>query len=112
MSNTKANIRLTLTPEQKEMVKNQTGKSAEAVEFSVQELEERIAPTTAVPMRTGFAVAWKRKDVGMCRAEARARGAMLPVTALVDQFYARVQAEGGGRFDSSSLIRNRRAKRQ
>jgi hypothetical protein len=50
MSNPKANIRLTLTPEQKEMVKNQTGKSAEAVEFSVQELEERIAPTTAVPL--------------------------------------------------------------
>ena len=50
MSNPKANIRLTLTPEQKEMVKNQTGKNAEAVEFSVQELEERIAPTTAVPL--------------------------------------------------------------
>jgi 3-hydroxyisobutyrate dehydrogenase-like beta-hydroxyacid dehydrogenase len=52
-----------------------------------------------------------RKDLGLCMAEARARGAMLPVTALVDQFYARVQAEGGGRFDSSSLIRLLRDRR-
>ena len=53
----------------------------------------------------GFAVDWMRKDLAICLAEARARGAALPVTALVDQFYARVQAEGGGRLDSSSLIR-------
>jgi hypothetical protein len=44
MSSEKKNIRLELTPEQKQMVKNATGKSAEAVEFTVQELEERIAP--------------------------------------------------------------------
>ncbi|MEO8302603.1 MAG: NAD(P)-dependent oxidoreductase [Betaproteobacteria bacterium] len=53
----------------------------------------------------GFAVDWMRKDLGLCLAEARAQGSALPVTALVDQFYARVQAQGGGRFDSSSLIR-------
>jgi 3-hydroxyisobutyrate dehydrogenase-like beta-hydroxyacid dehydrogenase len=53
----------------------------------------------------GFAVDWMRKDLGICIAEARANGAALPVTALVDQFYARVQAQGGGRGDSSSLIR-------
>jgi 3-hydroxyisobutyrate dehydrogenase-like beta-hydroxyacid dehydrogenase len=53
----------------------------------------------------GFAVDWMRKDLSLCLAEARANGAALPVTALVDQFYARVQAQGGGRWDSSSLIR-------
>jgi 3-hydroxyisobutyrate dehydrogenase-like beta-hydroxyacid dehydrogenase len=53
----------------------------------------------------GFAVDWMRKDLGICAAEARANGAALPVTALVDQFYARIQAQGGGRWDTSSLIR-------
>jgi 3-hydroxyisobutyrate dehydrogenase len=53
----------------------------------------------------GFAVDWMRKDLGLCVAEGRSNGAALPVTALVDQFYARVQAQGGGRWDSSSLIR-------
>jgi 3-hydroxyisobutyrate dehydrogenase len=53
----------------------------------------------------GFAVDWMRKDLALCLAEGRARGAALPVTALVDQFYAQVQAQGGGRWDSSSLIR-------
>jgi 3-hydroxyisobutyrate dehydrogenase len=53
----------------------------------------------------GFAVDWMRKDLALCIAEARANGAALPVTALVDQFYAGVQARGGGRGDSSSLIR-------
>ena len=53
----------------------------------------------------GFAVDWMRKDLGICIAEARANGAALPVTALVDQFYARLQAQGGGRRDTSSLIR-------
>lgn len=52
----------------------------------------------------GFAVDWMRKDLGICLAEARARGARLPVTALIEQFYAHVQARGGGRWDSSSLI--------
>src|ERR1700694_6032239 len=53
----------------------------------------------------GFTVDWMRKDLALCLAEARTKGAALPVTALVDQFYARVQAQGGGRWDSSSLIR-------
>jgi 3-hydroxyisobutyrate dehydrogenase-like beta-hydroxyacid dehydrogenase len=53
----------------------------------------------------GFAVDWMRKDLAICSAEARSNGAALPVTALVDQFYARVQARGGGRWDTSSLIR-------
>jgi 3-hydroxyisobutyrate dehydrogenase-like beta-hydroxyacid dehydrogenase len=53
----------------------------------------------------GFAVDWMRKDLSICLGEARANGAALPVTALVDQFYARIQAQGGARWDSSSLIR-------
>jgi 3-hydroxyisobutyrate dehydrogenase len=52
----------------------------------------------------GFAVDWMRKDLGICLAEARDNGARLPVTALVDQFYGDLQARGGGRWDSSSLI--------
>ena len=53
----------------------------------------------------GFAVDWMRKDLGLCLAEARRNGARLPVIALVDQFYADLQATGGGRRDTSSLIR-------
>jgi 3-hydroxyisobutyrate dehydrogenase-like beta-hydroxyacid dehydrogenase len=53
----------------------------------------------------GFAVDWMRKDLGLVLDEARRNGAKLPVTALVDQFYADVQAIGGGRWDTSSLIR-------
>ena len=52
----------------------------------------------------GFAVDWMRKDLGYVLAEARENGARLPLTALVDQFYAEVQALGGGRWDTSSLI--------
>ncbi|MBI5260120.1 MAG: NAD(P)-dependent oxidoreductase [Burkholderiales bacterium] len=53
----------------------------------------------------GFAVDWMRKDLGLVLDEARRNGARVPVTALVDQFYADVQALGGGRWDTSSLIR-------
>ena len=53
----------------------------------------------------GFAVDWMRKDLGLCLQEAARNGARLPVTALVDQFYADVQAQGGQRWDTSSLIR-------
>ncbi|MBS0327131.1 MAG: NAD(P)-dependent oxidoreductase [Proteobacteria bacterium] len=53
----------------------------------------------------GFAVDWMRKDLAICLDEARANGAALPLTAVIDQFYARIQAEGGGRWDTSSLIR-------
>ncbi|MGQ9724950.1 MAG: NAD(P)-dependent oxidoreductase [Tepidimonas sp.] len=56
----------------------------------------------------GFAVDWMRKDLGLVLDEARRNGARLPVTALVDQFYADVQAMGGGRWDTSSLIRRLR----
>jgi 3-hydroxyisobutyrate dehydrogenase len=52
----------------------------------------------------GFAVDWVRKDFAMCFEEARRNGASLPVTALVDQFYAEVQEMGGRRWDTSSLI--------
>ncbi|MEM0944274.1 MAG: NAD(P)-dependent oxidoreductase [Pseudomonadota bacterium] len=53
----------------------------------------------------GFAVDWMRKDLGICLDEAKANGARLPVTALVDQFYGEVQQMGGGRWDTSSLLR-------
>jgi 3-hydroxyisobutyrate dehydrogenase len=52
----------------------------------------------------GFAVDWARKDLAICLAEAERIGAPLPVTALVDQFYRDVQAMGGARWDTSSLI--------
>lgn len=57
----------------------------------------------------GFAIDWMRKDLGLALEEARANGAALPVTALVDQFYAEVQAMGGGRQDTSALVRRLRA---
>ena len=53
----------------------------------------------------GFAVNWMRKDLSICLATARETGAHLPVTALVDQFYSEVQAMGGGRWDTSSLLK-------
>jgi 3-hydroxyisobutyrate dehydrogenase/2-hydroxy-3-oxopropionate reductase len=56
----------------------------------------------------GFAVDWMRKDLGLVLDEAKRNGARLPVTALVDQFYADVQKMGGGRWDTSSLIRRLR----
>lgn len=52
----------------------------------------------------GFAVDWMRKDLGLCLAQANKTGALLPMTALVDQFYAEIQTRGGGRWDTSSLI--------
>ncbi len=57
----------------------------------------------------GFAVDWMRKDLGICLDTANENGASLPVTALVDQFYKDVQKLGGGRWDTSSLIRRLRA---
>jgi 3-hydroxyisobutyrate dehydrogenase-like beta-hydroxyacid dehydrogenase len=56
----------------------------------------------------GFAVDWMRKDLGMALDEARRNGARLPVTAIVDQFYADLQAQGGRRDDTSSLIKRLR----
>jgi 3-hydroxyisobutyrate dehydrogenase-like beta-hydroxyacid dehydrogenase len=52
----------------------------------------------------GFAVDWMRKDLGICLDEAKRNGARLPGTALIDQFYAQVQARGGARWDTSSLL--------
>ncbi len=53
----------------------------------------------------GFAVDWMRKDLDICLDEARANGAQLPLTALVETFYARVQARGDGRMDNTSLFK-------
>ncbi len=69
------------------------------------QMENRGRTMVADKFDFGFAVDWMRKDLGICLAEARANGSALPVTALVDQFYARVQARGGGRWDTSSLVR-------
>ena len=52
----------------------------------------------------GFAVDWMRKDLSICLDESRRNGALLPVTALVDQFYSEIQKMGGGRWDTSSLL--------
>ncbi len=52
----------------------------------------------------GFAVDWMRKDLGICLEEAKKNGARLPATAMIDQFYAQVQARGGARWDTSSLM--------
>ena len=56
----------------------------------------------------GFAVDWMRKDLGLVMDEAKRNGARLPVTALVDQFYADVQQLGGQRWDTSSLVKRLR----
>jgi 3-hydroxyisobutyrate dehydrogenase len=56
----------------------------------------------------GFAVDWMRKDLGICLSTADKNGASLPVTALVDQFYKDVQKMGGGRWDTSSLVKRLR----
>jgi 3-hydroxyisobutyrate dehydrogenase-like beta-hydroxyacid dehydrogenase len=69
------------------------------------QMENRIATMAGDEFDFGFAVDWMRKDLGICLAEAGRNGATLPVTALVDQFYAEVQGMGGGRWDTSSLLR-------
>jgi 3-hydroxyisobutyrate dehydrogenase-like beta-hydroxyacid dehydrogenase len=69
------------------------------------QLENRHKTMLAGEFGHGFAVDWMRKDLGLVLDEARHNGAQLPVTALVDQFYAEVQALGGQRWDTSSLIR-------
>jgi 3-hydroxyisobutyrate dehydrogenase len=69
------------------------------------QMDNRGKTMAADQFNFGFAVDWMRKDLSICLGEARANGAALPVTALVDQFYARIQALGGARWDTSSLIR-------
>lgn len=68
------------------------------------QMENRHKTMSAGHYDHGFAVEWMRKDLGICLAEAKRNGARLPVTALVDQFYAEVEAMGGKRWDTSSLL--------
>ncbi len=69
------------------------------------QLDNRGKTMAADKFDFGFAVDWMRKDLGLVLDEAKTNGARLPVTALVDQFYADVQAMGGQRWDTSSLIK-------
>ena len=68
------------------------------------QMENRHKTMNAGKYDFGFAIDWMRKDLGICLAEADRNGAKLPVTALVDQFYKDVQAMGGRRWDTSSLL--------
>ncbi len=68
------------------------------------QMENRYKTMMADKYDFGFAVDWMRKDLSICLGEARKNGANLPVTALVDQFYAEVQKMGGKRWDTSSLL--------
>jgi 3-hydroxyisobutyrate dehydrogenase len=72
------------------------------------QMENRYKTMLADKFDFGFAVDWMRKDLGICLDEAKRNGARLPVTALVDQFYGEVQDMGGGRWDTSSLLRRLR----
>jgi len=68
------------------------------------QMENRYKTMAAGKFEFGFAVDWMRKDMAITMEEARKNGAKLPLAALVDQFYAEVQAMGGRRWDTSSLI--------
>jgi len=68
------------------------------------QMENRYKTMNEKHYEHGFAVDWMRKDLSICLDEARAQGASLPVTALVDQFYSDVQRMGGNRWDTSSLL--------
>ncbi len=68
------------------------------------QLENRYQTMLDGKFDYGFAVDWMRKDLSICLAEARRNKSALPVTALVDQFYERIQERGGGRWDTSSLL--------
>jgi 3-hydroxyisobutyrate dehydrogenase len=68
------------------------------------QMENRYRTMNEGKFDFGFAVDWMRKDLSICLEEARRNGAQLPVTALVDQFYAEEQKLGGGRWDTSSLL--------
>jgi 3-hydroxyisobutyrate dehydrogenase len=76
------------------------------------QMENRIKTMNANEYNHGFAVEWMRKDLGIALDEARKQGVSLPVTALVDQFYAEVENLGGKRWDTSSLfVRQETARR-
>lgn len=68
------------------------------------QMENRYKTMNQSKFDFGFAVDWMRKDLNICLEEARRNGSLLPVTALVDQFYGDVQAMGGRRWDTSSLL--------
>ncbi len=68
------------------------------------QMENRYKTMAAGKFDFGFAVEWMCKDLGICLGEARNNGANLPITALIDQFYSEIQAMGGKRWDTSSLI--------
>jgi 3-hydroxyisobutyrate dehydrogenase-like beta-hydroxyacid dehydrogenase len=69
------------------------------------QMENRWKPMSELKAEGfGFAIEWMRKDVGICLAQAKASGARLPVTALVDQFYAHLEARGGKRWDSTAAL--------
>ncbi len=68
------------------------------------QMENRYKTMVAGKFDFGFAVDWMRKDLAICLTEANRNGALLPTTALIDQFYAEVQKMGGKRWDTSSLI--------
>ena len=72
------------------------------------QMQNRYQTMLAGEFEFGFAVDWMRKDLGICLQTANEIGASLPVTALIDQFYKDVQNLGGGRWDTSSLIRRLR----
>ena len=69
------------------------------------QMENRGSTMVDDEFEFGFAVDWMRKDLDICLAQGHRVGALLPLTALVNEFYARVQARGGGRWDTSSLMR-------
>ena len=69
------------------------------------QMQNRWATMAEDKFDFGFAVDWMRKDLGLALDEARRNGATIPLAAMVDQFYAEVQAMGGGRQDTSSLVR-------
>jgi 3-hydroxyisobutyrate dehydrogenase-like beta-hydroxyacid dehydrogenase len=68
------------------------------------QMENRHKTMLADHFEHGFAVEWMRKDLAICLDEARRSGASLPITALIDQFYAEVEKMGGRRWDTSSLF--------
>ena len=69
------------------------------------QMENRWKPMSEMKVEGfGFAIEWMRKDVGICLAQAKQSNARLPVTALVDQFYAALEARGGKRWDSTSAL--------
>ena len=68
------------------------------------QMDNRWQNMVAGKFEFGFAVDWMRKDLGIAMAEGKRWKAQMPVVALVDQFYQRVQERGGGRWDTCSLI--------